>query len=243
MYRFSIQEQLKILYHYLEENDPKMLLKVLKMMRRQLYPSSREMIKAFRNKTLEPSHMPGKETRRLVRKMIGETHWRLYLEYHKQYCQHRGDRNKIQLPDSDLVVRLPPPFPTLSLKLDENVTSYIFSFLSGKDMYEASKVSRSFRDALIPRQKNVTIAGFSSFESFRQMNFIGMEYFETGRDSPIVTDDIISLMANDIESYPNLSRVSFGVYCQYLTMDGEIRFKRELGPRLEKMSSISVNIQ
>jgi hypothetical protein len=34
-------------------------------------------------------------------------------------------------------------------------------------MYEASKVSRSFRDALIPRQKKVTMAGFRSFESFR----------------------------------------------------------------------------
>ena len=211
-----------------------MLLKVVKMMRPHGYRSAREMTKAFRDKTLEPRHMPGKETRRLIRKMIGEAHWRFFLEYHKQYWQHGCDRTKIQLPvDSDLAVPLPPPFPTLSLKLDENVTSYIFSFLSGKDMYEASKVSRSFRDALIPRQKNVSIAGFSSFESFRQMNFIGMEYFATGRDSDIVTDDIVSLMANDIESYPNLSRVSFGTHCRYLTTAGKHRFEAQLGPRLD----------
>jgi hypothetical protein len=64
-------------------------------------------------------------------------------------------------------------------------------------MYEASKASREFRDALVPRQKNVTMAGFSSFESFRQMNVIGMEYFETGRRKNSVTDDIIKEQNED----------------------------------------------
>ena len=244
LYRFTIHRQLRILLNYLEANDPKMLLKVVKLMQRhQAYPTREEMRKHFRNKTLDPKQMQSKESRRLIRKLIGETHWRFYLEYHKQYWQHRCDRTKIQLPvDSDLALPLPPPFPTLSLKLDENVTSYIFSFLSGKDMYEASKVSRSFRDALIPRQKNVTMAGFSSFESFRQMNFIGMEYFASGKDNDIVTDDIVSLMANDIMSYPNLSRVSFGKRCLNLSMRGAIRFEIFMGPRLEKMSSYGVNI-
>jgi hypothetical protein len=233
IYRFKIYTQLEILYEYLERNDPKMLLKVLKMMQRHGYRSYREMRKLYRATTLDVNHMPSRDTRRLVRKMIGEAHWRLYLEYYKQYSYY-GDGTKIQLGDSDFVVPLPPPFPTLSLKLDEHVTSYIFSFLGGKDMYEASKVSREFRDALVPRQKNVTMAGFSSFESFRQMNFIGMEYFETGRENSIVTGDILLLMANDIESYPNLSRAFLETYT---SSGGELGFERELGPRLEKMRS------
>jgi hypothetical protein len=232
--RYKVHKQLKILFHYLEKNDPKMLLKVLKMMREHAYPTFCEMIKLHSDRTLEPRRMASKDTIRLVRKMIGEAHWRFYLEYHKQFWEHRGDRTKIQLGDSDLVVPLPPPFPSLSLKLDENVTSYIFSFLSGKDMYEASKVSREFRDALIPRQKNVTMAGFSSFESFRQMNFIGMEYFETGRENSIVTDDIILSLANDIESYPNLSRAFLETYTSAY---GEFGFEIQLGPRLEKIRS------
>jgi hypothetical protein len=232
-HRFAIHRQLRILHSYLEAHDPKMLVKVVKLMQRHLaYPTRAEMSKFYRNKTLDLRQIPSKETRRLIRKMIGEAHWRLYLEYHKQYLKYLGDRTKIQL--SDVIVPLPPPFPTLSLKLDDHVTPYIFSFLSGKDMYEASKVSREFRDALIPRQKNVTMAGFSSFESFRQMNFIGMEYFEAGRENSIVTDDIILLMANDIESYPNLSRACLNTYISH---EGYFAFETELGPRLEKNRS------
>jgi hypothetical protein len=140
--------------------------------------------------------MPTKETRRLIRKMIGEAHWRLYLEYRKQFWQHVAIGPRYS--SATLIsLFLCLPFPTLSPKLDEHVTSYIFSFRSGKDMYEASKASREFRDALVPRQKNVTMAGFSSFESFRQMNVIGMEYFETGRRKNSVTDDIIKEQNED----------------------------------------------
>jgi hypothetical protein len=63
-----------------------------------------------------------------IRKMMGEAHWMMFLEYHNQYRQNRRDRTKIQLADSYIIVSLPPPFPTLSLKLDERVTSSIFSF-------------------------------------------------------------------------------------------------------------------
>jgi hypothetical protein len=134
--------------------------------------------------------MPTKETRRLIRKMIGEAHWRLYLEYRNQFWQQVAIGPRYS---SATLISL---FPTLSPKLDEHVTSYIFSFRSGKDMYEASKASREFRDALVPRQKNVTMARFSSFGSFRQMDVIGMEYFETGRKNS-VTDDIIKEQNED----------------------------------------------
>jgi hypothetical protein len=83
--RYKIHKQLKILFHYLEKNDPKMLLKVLKMMREHAYPTFCEMIKLHSDRTLEPRRMASKDTIRLVRKMIGEAHWRFYLEYHKQF--------------------------------------------------------------------------------------------------------------------------------------------------------------
>jgi hypothetical protein len=66
------------------------------------------------------------------------------------------------------------------------------------------------------------------------MNFIGMEYFEAGRENSIVTDDIILLMANDIESYPNLSRACLNTYISH---EGYFAFETELGPRLEKNRS------
>ncbi len=74
--------------------------------------------------------MPGKETRRAICKMIGEAHWTLYLEYYKQYLKHPGNLTKIRLANIYIIVPLHPPFPTLSLKLDEYVTSHIFSYLS-----------------------------------------------------------------------------------------------------------------
>jgi hypothetical protein len=239
--RLRVRNQLKILLKYLEEHDPKMLLKVVKMMRKYSYLSQGEIVNRLRNNTLEPRHMPSKETRRLIRKMIGETHWTLYLEYYKQYLKPRGDRTKIELTESDIVVPLPPPFPTLSMQLDEHVTSHIFGYLSGKDMYEASKVSREFRDSLIPRQKNVTTTGFSSFESFRQMNFIGMESFAIG-ESSILTNENACVIASDQESYPNLSRASLLSSCCYLLGGGEMLFMKALGPRLEKLSSSTVTV-
>jgi hypothetical protein len=87
------------------------------------------------------------------------------------------------------------------------VTTIIFEFIDDKSMNEASKVSRSFRDALIPRQKKVTMAGFRSFESFRQMIFLGMEFFHAHyRDT--VTDHALANIASNIVSYPNLSIVT-----------------------------------
>jgi hypothetical protein len=58
-----------------------------------------------------------------------------------------------------------------------------------------------------------------------------MEYFEAGRENSIVTDDIILLMANDIESYPNLSRACLNIN---ISDEGYCAFEAELGPRLEK---------
>jgi hypothetical protein len=66
------------------------------------------------------------------------------------------------------------------------------------------------------------------------MNFIGMEYFETGRENSIVTADIILSLANDIESYPNLSRAFLETYTSAY---GEFGFETHLGPRLEKIRS------
>lgn len=229
--RLRIQGHVIVLLKYLEDNDPKMLLLVVKMMQpyRRLLPK-KEIVRRFHNEALEPMHLPNNELMGCIRKVIGEAHWTVFLEYYRQFCRNRGVRTKIQVMESDCTI--PPPFPTLSAKLDEHVTAAIFGFLDGKDMYEASKVSIGFRDALIPRQKNVTIAGFSSFESFREMNFVGMEYF-TASESPLMTDYVASVIANDYESYPYLSRACL-TFCRNLTCTGETTFVEAMGPRLEK---------
>ena len=153
--RLRIQDQVEILFKYLEDNDPKMLLQVVKVMRRHNYLPRSEVFRRIDIDAVEIRHLPSKEMMRRIRAMMGEAHWAMFINYYQQYREHREDRTKIQLAMTE--IPLPPPFPVLSSKLDEHVTSHIFGFLSDKDMYEASKVSRSFRDALIPRQKNVTL--------------------------------------------------------------------------------------
>mmetsp|Transcript_6688 Transcript_6688/g.12247 ORF Transcript_6688/g.12247 Transcript_6688/m.12247 type:complete len:104 (+) Transcript_6688:686-997(+) len=93
---------------------------------------------------------------------------------------------------------------------------------------------RSFRDALVPCQKNVTIARFSSFESFRQRNFIGMEYF-SGGESSLMTHEIDCAIASDRESYPNNLSKAYLCYCRSITPRKEVRFENVMGPRLEKL--------
>jgi hypothetical protein len=175
---------------------------------------------------------PSNRMRRHLRKTIGETHWRRFLEYYSHFLNHSGKRIKIKETKAHTPMP-PPPFPTLSEVLDADVTQTIFSFLDDKSVYEASKVSREFRDAFIPRQRNVTICGFKSLDSFRQMNFVGMEFF-SGWNSNMVTDDFLLEIASNRISYPNLARANIEG-CQNVTSKGEGEFLADLGPRIEKV--------
>jgi hypothetical protein len=70
-------------------------------------------------------------------------------------------------------------------------------------MYEAYKVSREFCDALVPRKKKqLALDRFLTFESFWQMNFLGMEYFSSGKSS-ILMNETTCIIASDQQSYPN----------------------------------------
>lgn len=223
---------LQVLFGYLQHHDKKMLARVMRVYQRHSFPYL-------------GSRFGKKETMREVRKTMGEAHWIVFLDYYKHCMLHLEtcesgqllawfDTNP-RLMDSPVAVPLPPPFPRLSTMLDDNVTAAIFGFLDGKSVYEASKVSRAFRDALIPRQKNVTMSGFSSFQSFRRMNFIGMEFLDVG-DS-FITDNDLEVIANDREAYPNLSRASLS-RCKHVTRCGEDDFVDIMGPRLEKLECI-----
>jgi len=174
---------------------------------------------------------PSIHMKRHLRKTIGETHWRRYLDFYN-LCYKTAD--PINIGTTEAHTAAPPPFPTLSKQLDKDVTEVIFSFLDGKSMYEASKVSRAFRDALIPRQRNVTIVGFPSFAAFRRMNFLGMEYFSGGA-SRLITDSTLDIIANDRTSYPNLACVAVG-RCAKLSAKAEVSFVWDMGPRLERFS-------
>jgi len=71
--------------------------------------------------------------------MIGETHWRCYLDFYSHYRKNCGERIKIEPTEAHRAA--PPPLPTLSKVLNADVTNVIFSFLNDKSTYEASKVS------------------------------------------------------------------------------------------------------
>ena len=56
-----------------------------------------------------------------------------------------------------------------------------------------------------------------------------------------MTDHIALVIANDRESYPNLSRASL-TYCKNLTSSAQYEFQRVMGPRLEKLQTMHHNI-
>lgn len=204
--------QMKELMKYLAIHDPEMLCRA--------------------EHVAQQYHYPGNTMRRHLRKTIGECHWRRYLDYYNHFEWNERERIRIELKDYHTMA--PPPFPKLSKALDDDVTTVIFSFLDGYSMYTASQVSRSFRDALIPRQRNVTMAGFPSLEAFRRFNFLGMEYFSGGRRH-LITDEVLCFIAGDYRSYPNLSSIDVN-FCKSLTGYGEIECQMVMGPRLERLS-------
>jgi hypothetical protein len=176
-----------------------------------------------------------------LRKAIGEIHWRRFIDFDRLSREEKLFSDKVVIAQSAAHVAAPPPFPTLSPLFDKDVTLVVFSFLDGKSMYEASKVSRSFRDALIPRQRNVTFSGFSSLESFREFNFLGMEYFSGGRSS-LLTKEVLDVLVDNPALYPNLARVNTeGCYSlSVIVHDAEREFKNRMGPRLDRMKGRDV---
>ena len=207
----KIGGQIRLLLLYIEDHDPEMLQKAL--------------------------HVKGKytehsiEMKRDLRKTIGEVHWRRYIDYYNHY-RKTGERITIKPAEARSAVH-PPPLPTISDALDADVTEVIFGFLDDKSIYEATKVSSSFRDALIPGQRNVTLAGFPSFEAFRRMNFLGMEYF-SGEGNNLLTDSNLGIVAGDHISYPNLAvlNISHGLN---VSSSGELNCHIVMGPRLDTL--------
>lgn len=173
--------------------------------------------------------------KRHLRKTIGESHWRRFIDFDRLPREQKLFK-KVVIAPTAAHIAAPPPFPTLSPLLDKDVTSVVFSFLDGKSMHEASKVSRSFRDALIPRQRNATFSGFSSLESFQQFNFLGMEYF-SGGGSSLLTKDVLDVLVDNPALYPNLASVNTeGCYSlSNIIDDAERDFKWRMGPRLDRM--------
>lgn len=141
-----------------------------------------------------------------------------------------------RLTGSRLVTSLPPPLPLPSSScpiLDSGVTSNILSFLDGDSFCNAAAVSRGFRHAIIPRQKNVCIRGFHSYKSMKQINFTGATYF-SGRDSPLVTNEVLNDLA---ECFPKLTSVDLSG-CENINLNGIRKLVKSLGPRLHRFTMI-----
>lgn len=193
-----VEKQMGMLLEYLKEEDPHLVERV--------------------NHIIESYDCYCIGMRNSVRKIVGAELWEGFYMYYrfrlesikkhrlfKEFCARQEQRIQL-LRENPKDAPTIPPFPQLSSILNEDVTEIIFGFVDPKSMYEASKVSRKFRDALIPRQRNVTIAGFPSFEAFRRMNFASMELFVC-LGSPLETSELLCVLANDCASYPNFTRL------------------------------------
>lgn len=150
-------------------------------------------------------------TTRRLREIIDEMH-----------CVKQGKRAPLHLI---------PHWPTLSEALNENVTANIFSFLDDESFNIATKVSRSFHEALIPRQRKVFLSSFPSFENFVMKVFAGMVSF-SGRNSDLLTDAGLHMLAS---YFPKLTRIDISG-CRNITLDGVIRLVVEMGPRLKGLT-------
>jgi len=134
----------------------------------------------------------------------------------------------------------PPSLPlpsNLNVVLDSDVTSHILSFLDGPSFVAAAAVSRAFRDAIIPRQRNVTISSFLSYESMKQMNFSGASFF-SGRDSSLVTNQVLADLS---ECFPNLKSVDLSG-CENINLNGIKQLMKGLGSRLERFVMIRSHV-
>lgn len=132
----------------------------------------------------------------------------------------------------------PPPLPIPSKwhpALDGDVTTYILEFLDPVSFIRAAVVSKAFRDAVIPRQKNVDLGCFRSYDSMKQLRFTGAVFF-SGRLCNLVTNDVLADLP---VSFPNLARVDLSG-CRHITSKGVKSLINGLGNRLEALVLRSV---
>lgn len=148
----------------------------------------------------------------------------------------RRSRASDGAPNSGASSALSPPLPLPSKEapiLDTYMANFILEFLDGDSFVTATAVSKAFRDALIPRQRNVSMNGFPSYESMKQMGFTGAVFF-SGRDSNLVTNDVLADLAT---SFPRLASVDLSG-CEIINLKGIKRLVERLGPRLERFTMI-----
>ena len=110
---------------------------------------------------------------------------------------------------------------------------HILSFLDGNSFVTAAAVSRAFRNVIAPRQRNVSISGFHSYENMKQMNFTAATFF-SGRDSELVANNVLADLA---ESFPRLNSVDLSG-CWYSSLSKSLFFEnlitRLISPYLVK---------
>lgn len=144
--------------------------------------------------------------------------------------RRRSKRARITGPSGDPLLPTPLPLPSASDPvLDLDVSRHILSFLDGESFIASSCVSRSFRNAIIPHQKNVSIGNFQSYSSMKQMGFTGAVFFH-GMGSDLVTNEVLSDLA---ASFPSLRGVDLSG-CQNINVNGVRSLVSGLGSRLEK---------
>lgn len=164
------------------------------------------------------------KTRLMLRKLIGEEHWKRAESFRYHHAiKARGKEQTI----------FRSPWPILCELLNCDVTGHIFSFLDDESICTATKVSKSFHACLEPHRQNISISGFKTYEAFRRRKYDRMVFF-SGRNSELVTDQVLLSLADTSLGYPDFSRIDIRG-CN-TTLEGVADFLYAMGSRLEGLS-------
>jgi len=142
---------------------------------------------------------------------------------------------------SKLLLPLPYtiPVPPIHPILIDDVISYVLEFIDGPSGCQAAAVSKAFRDALIPRQRNVNLSGFSSPKGLLDGTFpFQSAQYLSGRDCDWVTDAFLRTTAAPTSPFPNISRIDLSG-CKHMSSRGVKALVKGLGSRLTHFTQAS----
>jgi hypothetical protein len=132
-------------------------------------------------------------------------------------------------------MNLPRYPPVLSWELNGDVTKHIFTFVDDESICTAMQVCKRFRDNLGSLRINVSMAGYKSFQAFRQWYYPRATFY-SAHNSPFVTDEWLSFLAahNDTR-YDQLASIDIRG-CNRITIRGIAQFVEAMDWRLERLA-------
>jgi hypothetical protein len=125
--------------------------------------------------------------------------------------------------------------PVLSWKLNNDVTNHIFTFVDDESICTAMQVCKRFRDNLGSLRINVSMAGYKSFQAFRQWHYPRATFY-SARNSPFITDEWLSFIAaHNRTRYAFLNSIDIRG-CNGITIGGIAQFVEAMDYRLRRLA-------